>query len=107
MIVTDRDIQALADKIAAEFHPQKIILFGSRAYGVPHKDSDVDLLVVMPIEGSWLSLTATILGRVHPRTFPIDIIIRTPEEMVWRYKGGDSLIREAVDRGRVLYEAAA
>ncbi|HYE61764.1 MAG TPA: nucleotidyltransferase domain-containing protein [Phycisphaerales bacterium] len=105
--VTESDIQELAAKIAAEFKPRKVILFGSRAYGTPHDDSDVDLLVVMPYDGSWLDITSEIAARIHPHRFPIDVIVRTPEEMKWRYEGGDPIIREAVDRGRVLYEAAA
>ncbi len=106
-MVTEQDIQALADRIAAEFQPRKIILFGSHAYGTPREDSDVDLLVVMPFEGSRLEFTGAMRARVHPLVFPIDVIIRTPDEMIWRYRGGDPLIREAVDHGRVLFEAAA
>ena len=106
-MVTDQDIRDLAARIAAEFRPQKIILFGSHAYGTPHADSDVDLLVVLPIEGSSISTAARIIARVHPRTFPIDLLVRTPEEVAWRYAGGDSFIREVVDHGRVLFEAAA
>ncbi len=106
-MIEQPDIEALASRIAAEFHPQRIVLFGSRAYGTPRPDSDVDLLVVMACEGSHIEKAAEILTRVHPGTYPIDLVIRTPEEMVWRYKFGDPLIREVVDRGRVLYEAAA
>lgn len=106
-MVTDQDIRALADRIVAEFHPEKIILFGSRAYGTPREDSDVDLLVVMPFEGSRTRKCAEIRARVHPGTFGIDMLLRTPQEMIWRYEGGDPIIQEAVDRGIVLYKAAA
>jgi predicted nucleotidyltransferase len=106
-MVTDQQIRDLADRIAAEFRPQRIILFGSRARGTPHQDSDVDLLVVMPFEGSRFRMAGRILGRTHPRTFPVDLILRTPGEMAERYQLGDPFIREVADRGRVLYEAAA
>jgi predicted nucleotidyltransferase len=106
-MVTDADIQALASRIAAEFRPRKIILFGSRAYGTPHEDSDVDLIVVMPFEGTRVNKEVEIVERVHPGTYPIDLLVRTQVEMSWRYKGGDPLIRDAVDHGVVLYEAAA
>lgn len=106
-MVTDQDIRALADKIVAEFHPEKIILFGSRAYGTPREDSDVDLLVVMPFEGSPTRRQAEIRARVHPKTFGLDLILRSPHEVAWRYEGGDPIICEAIDRGIVLYEAAA
>jgi predicted nucleotidyltransferase len=45
--VPRRLIRGYAHAIAAEFHPERIILFGSYAYGTPHEESDVDLLVVM------------------------------------------------------------
>ena len=107
MMVTDEQIRALADRIAEEFHPQRIILFGSLARGEAREDSDVDLLVVLDFKGSHLGKSAEILSAVHPRTFAVDLLVRTPEEMMWRYEGGDPLVREAVDRGVVLYEAAA
>ena len=105
--MTEQDIRALAARIATEFRPQRIILFGSRAYGTPRDDSDVDLLVIMPLLVPNLAQAAEILARVHPRTFPIDLVVNSPEEAAWRYEGGDPLVREAFDGGRVLYEAAA
>lgn len=107
MTPTAADIRALADRIAAEFRPQKIILFGSRATGKAGPDSDVDLLIVLSFEGTHLDKSAEILARVHPGVYPIDLLVRTPDEMRWRYEGGDAIIREAVDRGVILYEAAA
>jgi predicted nucleotidyltransferase len=106
-MVTDQAIRDLAARIAAEFRPERIILFGSRAVGAAREDSDVDLLVVLPYEGSALSKSAEIIARIHPGTFAIDLLVRTPEEVAWRYEGGDPLIRDAVDQGIVLYEAAA
>jgi uncharacterized protein len=105
-MVSDHDIQALADRIAAEFRPRRIVLFGSQAHGAPREDSDVDMLVVMPFEGSALRKTVAILDRVDPQ-FPIDLLLRTPEDAEWRYKNGDPIVRDAYDRGIVLYEAAA
>lgn len=100
------DIQELARQIAAEFQPRRIVLFGSRAYGRPRPDSDVDLLVVLPFTGSALKLAAEIVDRVNP-SYSLDLVVRSPDDVAQRYKFGDPLIREAMDRGRVLYEAAA
>ena len=105
-MVTDADIRSLAAKIAAEFSPQRIILFGSQASGRAREDSDVDMLVVMPFEGSALRKTVEILDRVNP-SFPIDLLLRTPEDALLRYKGFDPIVRDAFDHGVVLYEAAA
>ncbi len=100
------DIQAVVRRIAAEFRPRRIVLFGSRAYGRPRPDSDVDLLVVLPFSGSPIKLAAEIVDRVNP-SFSLDLVVRSPDDVERRYKFGDPLIREAVDRGQVLYEAAA
>lgn len=96
-------IKAVARQIAAEFKPEKIILFGSYAYGNPTPDSDVDLLVVMPFEGKNFTASFEIMKRIHPG-FPIDILARRPDDTERRYREGDPLIREALDKGKVLYE---
>lgn len=96
-------IQAIARQIAVEFKPEKIILFGSYAYGNPTPDSDVDLLVVMPFEGKNFKASFEIMKRIHPG-FPIDILARRPDDTERRYREGDPLIKEALDKGRVLYD---
>jgi predicted nucleotidyltransferase len=98
-----KDIEALSRRIAREFNPERIILFGSYAYGEPGPDSDVDLLVILPFEGRnfWKSLE--ILNRVNPG-FPLELLARRPQDTARRYAEGDPLIREALDRGKVLYE---
>ena len=96
-------IQELSDEIARKFHPDKIILFGSYAYGNPSEDSDVDLLVVLPFEGKALRKSLEILERTDP-DFAVDLLSRRPDDMARRYAEGDPLVGEVVDRGRVLYE---
>ncbi len=78
------------------------MLFGSHAYGRPGRDADVDLLVILPFEGSPFRKSLEILNRVNPR-FPIDLLARTPSDTMRRYREGDPLIKEALDRGKVLY----
>jgi len=102
LTVKQRDIKALAKEIAARFDPERIILFGSYAYGTPTEDSDVDLLVVMPFEGKAFRKAVEILVQTRPQ-FAIDLIVRRPDEMVSRYQGGDPLIGDAVDFGKVIY----
>ncbi len=93
----------LSERIAREFHPEKIILFGSHAYGAPREDSDVDLLVILPFEGKPLDKSLEILDRTDPR-FPIDLLARRPDDTARRYAEFDPLIRDALDHGIVLYE---
>jgi predicted nucleotidyltransferase len=97
-----RVIREFARQVAERFRPDKIILFGSRAYGTPHADSDVDILVVMPARNQ-LDQAARIELACDP-PFPLDIIVRTPHNMKWRLAEGDSFLGEIMTKGRVLYE---
>lgn len=97
-------IYELRDKIVQHFHPQKIILFGSYAYGNPNDDSDVDLLVIMPVDGRNSQQAIKILNTTDPR-FAIDLLVRTPEQVQTRMNLGDFFIREIVNKGKVLYES--
>ncbi len=96
-------IRRYAREVAERFHPEKIILFGSYAYGTPHADSDVDLLVIMP---AWdeHSKECQITWAVPP-PFPLDLLVRTPKNLGWRLEERESFHTEIVTRGKVLYEA--
>jgi predicted nucleotidyltransferase len=97
-----RVIRRYARQVAERFQPDKIILFGSYAYGTPHVDSDVDLLVVMQ---AWnqLSKAAEIQIACEPQ-FPLDIIVRTPDTLRRRLEERESFHTEIVTKGKVLYE---
>ena len=97
-------IRAFSEAIARGFHPRKIVLFGSYAYGKPHKDSDVDILVVMPAYDE-INQAVRILERTNS-SFPLDLIVRTPHNLRWRLEQGDWFLREIIGRGTVLYEKA-
>ena len=97
-----RVIRRFAREVAERFQPDKIILFGSYAYGTPHADSDVDVLVVMPARNQ-LDMAVKISLAIDP-SFPLDIIVRTPKNMKWRLEEGDSFLREIMSRGKLLYE---
>src|SRR5438105_9930136 len=77
-----RVIRRFARQIAERFQPDKIILFGSYAYGTPHEDSDVDLLVVVPCRNQ-IDMAVKIQLAVLP-SFRLDLIVRTPTEVRWR-----------------------
>src|SRR5256886_16683842 len=95
-----RVIRRFAREVAARFAPDKIILFGSYAYGTPHEDSDVDMLVIMPTRNQLDQ--AVRIDRVCKPCFPLDIIVRTPNNLQWRLEEGDSFLSEIVSRGKVL-----
>ena len=97
-------IRRYAREVAAHFQPEKIILFGSHAYGTPHADSDVDILVVMPARNEIDQ--AVRIDRVVDPMFPLDLIVCTPKNIAWRLKEGDSFLHEIMTKGKVLYEKA-
>src|ERR1043165_7083522 len=94
-----RVIRRFARQVAERFHPDRIILFGSYAYGTPHADSDVDILVVMPCRNQ-LDQSVKISIDIDP-PFPLDIIVRTPHSMKWRLAERESFLTEITTRGEV------
>jgi uncharacterized protein len=99
------EIQALANRIAREFHPEKIILFGSHARGDARPDSDVDLMVIMDSHDHPSRTAAEITNRIHPRHYALDLIVRSPETIRTRLQMNDWFLRDAMREGRVLYAA--
>ena len=104
-MVDPKDIQATCDDIVREFSPLKVILFGSYAYGTPTEDSDVDLLVVMPIPESQTRRQAVEIRQRIPRRFRMDLVVRSPEEIARRVSLNDWFLREITQVGKVLYES--
>jgi len=102
--VSREQIRQLCGQIASEFHPQKIILFGSHAYGKPEWDSDVDLLVIMPFKGTPHSQAVEIRSRIQAN-LALDLLVRTPGQVKRRLEMGDSFMRDILERGKVIYEA--
>ena len=102
-MIDNTQILSLADKIVQQFHPERIILFGSYAYGTPNEDSDVDLLVVMPFEGRRAKQAIEIRSAIRAE-FPMDLIPITPERLKYRLEIEDFFLREIVEKGKVLYE---
>ncbi len=99
-----KEILIMADRIIKQFDPEKIILFGSHDRGDAGIDSDVDLLVIMRIEGSKREKQLEIRSALHDLRIPKDIIVTTPEEFEWRKEIVGTVEYPAVREGRVLYE---
>lgn len=103
--VTRKQINAVVQKIVAEFNPEKIIMFGSYAYGKPNIDSDVDMLVVMESDERPAPRTTRVIGALRGvKTFPMDLLVRTPAEIQHRLAIGDFFIQEIVGMGKILYK---
>jgi predicted nucleotidyltransferase len=99
-----RAIRAVAKQIADKFRPDRIILFGSYAYGKPKPESDVDLLVIMETSLRSRQQRLEISRALSPRPFPMDVIIHTPQQVQERLAMGDLFLREITTRGKVIYE---
>jgi UTP:GlnB (protein PII) uridylyltransferase len=98
-------IPKLMQSTVSSFAPERVILFGSHARGEAGPDSDVDLLVIMPLAGkSRRQQTAAIYQQCHPG-FPLDIVVRTPEEFEQGLQGRDWFLQEIAREGKVMYAA--
>lgn len=99
-----RAIRAVTRHIAEQFRPDKIILFGSYAYGHPKPWSDVDLLVVMDTLEGEFELAWAISRSLSPHPFGMDILVRSQSEIENRIALGDWFIEDIMTQGKVLYE---
>ena len=102
--VIEEKIKEVTEKIIKEFQPEKIILFGSWAWGTPHEDSDVDLFIVKESNKKrWereYDLRMKLIGNKFP---PMDLLIYTPEEMEQRIRIEDLFIQDILKNGKLVY----
>jgi predicted nucleotidyltransferase len=99
-----KTIRAIARHIAKRFSPEKIILFGSHAYGNPTAWSDVDLLVIMDTPDGELAAIKEVAESLPDLSFRVDIIVRSGDVLEKRIKLGDWFLRDVTHKGKVLYE---
>jgi len=104
-MINTKTISEIAEKIAANFNPVKIILFGSYAENRAHDDSDLDLLVVMETKQPKPRRNLAIKKLLWEYHFPKDIIVKTPQEFHENMNARGTLTHSVVSSGKVLYEA--
>lgn len=97
-------LEEITERLVAELHPTRIILFGSHAWGTPGDDSDIDLMVLVK-GAAGDSLETAVRGHRALTGLGVakDILIRSPEEFQERAKVAASLEKKILERGRVLY----
>ncbi len=103
-LVAKETIQTIADRIVQTFAPERIVLFGSYAYGSPTPDSDLDLLVVMESEGTSAWRSTQVAKAVRPRYISPSVLVYTPDEIKHRLDIGDPYVRTILQKGQVIYE---
>jgi predicted nucleotidyltransferase len=97
-------LPAALENLIREVNPEKVILFGSYAYGNPTPDSDVDLLVIVRTDESYRERYMRVARALRPRLFPLDLIVKTPEEVEEALRTFSPFLREILTRGICLYE---
>jgi predicted nucleotidyltransferase len=97
-------IEEIAKRIVAEFHPRRIVLFGSRARGDERADSDLDLLVEMSTDLPAAERIRAVDRLFRPRSWPMDVVVVTPDEAAASRASRNSIVAIAEREGRVVYE---
>ena len=100
-------LDEMVQRIVARFHPDRIILLGSHAQGMPTRDSDLDILIVMPVEGSRRTKANEIDLALADRTIPVDVVVVTPDQFERQKNVVETILREAAREGKTIYERAA
>lgn len=98
----EKKIPKIVSAIVKKCSPEKVILFGSYAYGNPTEDSDVDLFVVANIPGLGAERIRFVLRAIE-ENIPVDVVVRTPEEVERALQGRDWFVQEIFQKGKVLY----
>lgn len=102
-LITQKQIQLVTRRIVQNYQPEKVILFGSYAWGKPRKDSDIDLLIIKKTKKKWLERNLEV-RKIIDGELPVDILIRTPEEVRKRLRMGDFFYQDIETKGKYLYE---
>jgi predicted nucleotidyltransferase len=101
----DKLIAQISEKIWKEYRPEKIILFGSRAWGKPRRDSDIDLFIIKRTRKRHIDRSVAvseILDEEH-KSLSFDLMVYTPQEVARRIKINDPFVKKIVEKGLVLH----
>lgn len=102
--VTADLLRRISERIVESLHPEKIVLFGSHAWGTPHQESDVDLLVVVSTSDEPPYKRARAVYRsLRDITVPLDVVVQTHDEMERSLRVSSSLTHKVMEEGMVLY----
>lgn len=100
----EKKLKEITDKIVREYQPEKIILFGSYAWGTPTEDSDVDLFIVKDTKKNIFERNREVGKIIFGSMIAIDALVYTPEQLERRDEMGDPFVRKIIGNGKVIYE---
>lgn len=103
-MINDDLLKKISQRLVADFHPQRIILFGSQARGTADERSDVDILVITPINGERRDLMVEMNRALDALNSAFDIVILTLEEFERDRFIPGTVARYASQEGKVIYE---
>lgn len=105
-MIDSNKINEVISRIATKFNPEKIILFGSYANGIPNKDSDVDLLIIqesdLPMHQRGFDIRMSLRGMM----IPMDILIYTKSEFDLEKDKSFSFLNSAMKNSKIVHERA-
>jgi uncharacterized protein len=99
-------LESIVQRIVNHLPVEKIILFGSYSnlHGSPTPDSDIDLLIIMETSQSMTRRVLSVSRLLRPRPFPMDILVRTSQEINALLESDDGFFQEIMTQGRVIYD---
>lgn len=103
IIKQEKEIKKIVNQIVENYKPEKVILFGSFAYGKPKENSDVDLMVIKKTNNRFIRRLFRVVEGIDS-DLGTDILVYTPKEWARRLKEGHYFFKEVAQRGRILYE---
>jgi predicted nucleotidyltransferase len=103
-MISNQVLDEVARRIVENFHPEKIILFGSQARGTADSHSDVDILVISAIKEKRRKLMVDMRSVLNELEYAFDLIILTREEFERDRKIPGTVGRYASKEGKVIYE---
>ena len=106
-MVSESDIKKMANIIAERFSPERIILFGSYVHGSVTDDSDVDLLIIRKTDEDFYERHVPIRLALREFGCPLDILVLTPEEFEEEQSVYWTVVADAAEHGRIIYDKAA
>ena len=102
-MITQEKIEEVKKRIVDNFHPEKIILFGSYATGTPTEDSDLDLLIIQKTDLPRGQRRGEIRKRLRDIKIPMDILIYTPEEVDYWKDASMAFVTRIINEGKTIY----
>lgn len=99
-----KEIKEITRQIVKKYKPEKIILFGSFAWGKPTRDSDVDLFIVKKTKRSFHDRQLFLRRSLFGSGVPLDLLIFTPREIKKRLNLGDFFVRDIINKGETIYD---